>query len=498
MTGSGSLVDRTIASVFWLLVGRWSQFALGLVTLTVMARFLGPDAYGLFALCYVAVGLSHALDGAFADALIQRRAFDRHHENAVFAMSLAPAVAVAAAMVLGAKALADFFDASQLAMVLPAMSGVVVLGGIGAVPIALLRREMHHRKLVAIDNSAGMIASLTGMGLAMAGFGVWSLVATETIRSFVHTTALMRVAHWVPGLATRRSAIADIWPYGRQVVAIRLLQYIDKAAPRTVLSLVLGETAVGYYALGWRFFAQIQRILVEPLASVAMPAAARAQDDLPTLRAILEGATTATSSIAYPAFIGAAAIAPVAVPFMLGNQWGPAVPAVQVLLLIGIRSAISAFNGGVIRGLGRPDLQLGMLAIGTTATLVMVPIAAPFGVAAVGGAMLARSLLTWPIGAAHVQRLTGLPAWRQARMGIEALIAACVMGAFILSLPQLLVLPSWVMMAISLPVGALIYCGCFAALAPATASAALRASKALATGDRSRVKSILRELSVKQ
>ncbi len=383
MTQSASPVDRTIASVLWLLIGRWSQFALSLVTLTVMARFLGPEVYGLYALCYVAVGLGDALvNGAFAEALIPRRALERHHENAAFAMSLMPAVALAAAMILGGRALADLFDSSELAVVLPAMSGVVVLAAIGAVPAALLEREMHHRKLVMIDNSAGMIASLTGIGLAIGGFGVWSLVAMETIRVFVRSTVLMRVARWVPGFTTSRSAIADIWTFGRKVVAIRLLQYVDRMTPVTVLGLVLGETAVGYYSLGWRIYEQIQRVLVAPMANVAMPAAALAQDDLPTLRAILEGATRATSSIAYPAFIGAAAIAPVAVPFLFGSQWGPAVPAVQILLLIGIRSAISAFNGGVMRGLGRPDLQLGMLAVGATATLLMVPIAAPYGIAA--------------------------------------------------------------------------------------------------------------------
>ncbi|MDQ8726750.1 lipopolysaccharide biosynthesis protein [Bradyrhizobium sp. LHD-71] len=490
-----SLADRAIASVLWLLVGRWGQLALGLVTLTVMARYVGPEVYGLFALCYVVIGLSHALGGAFAEALIQRRTLDRHHEDAVLAMSLVPAVMLAAVMVFGAKPLADLFGAAELVMVFPVMSVVVVLQALGAVPAALLQRDMRHRKLVAIDNGAGLIGSLTGIGLAIAGFGIWSLVASETIRAFTRTCASMRVARWVPRLATSRSAIVDIWPFGRKVVAIRLLQYVDRMTPRVVLGLVLGEAAVGYYALGWRIYEQIQNALVTPMASVAMPVAARAQDDMPTLRAILKGATTATSSIAYPAFIGAAAIAPVAIPFLLGNRWGPAVPVVQVLLLIGIRSAISAFNGGVLRGLGRPDLQLGMLAIGATATLVMVPIAAPYGVAAVGGAILARSFLTWPIGAAHIQRLTGLPLRTQARLGLEALIAASVMGAFILTLQQLFAWTPWVMIAISLSAGPLVYLGCFAALAPVTASAAFRASKAFAAGDRPRAKTILRELS---
>jgi O-antigen/teichoic acid export membrane protein len=320
----------------------------------------------------------------------------------------------------------------------------------------------------------------------------------ETTRAFVRTATLMPVARWVPGVVTSRAAIADIWPFGRKVIAIRLLQYVDRVTPVTVLGLVLGQTAVGFFSLGWRIYQQIQGVLVAPMASVAMPAAALAQDDLPTLRAILQGATRATSAIAYPAFIGAAAIAPVAVPFLFGSKWTPAVPAVQVLLLIGIRSAISAFNGGVMRGLGRPDLQLGMLAVGATATLLMVPIAAPYGVGAVGGAILARSLLTWPIGAAHIHRLTGLPAWMQARVGVEALIAACLMGAFILGLQQLFVWAPWVMISVSVFGGVLVYTCCFAALSPAMAIAALGASKALAAGDRPRAKSILRGLALNQ
>lgn len=481
----GPFVALVLRGVVWSAAGRWSQVVLGLVTLAVMTRFIGPEAYGLYALASVFVGLGDALiGGAVGEALVQRKSLLRGHEAAGFVLALAAAVAVAVVLVAGAGPIARLANAPDIANFLPALAVLALIMGVSTVPAALLQRDIRQRELVSVDAVTGVFGSVVGIALAVCGYGIWSFVAMETLRGTIRLCALIRLTRWHPRLTLDRDAYADLIGFGRWVAGIRLLQYIDRVAPRAALGFFFGASAVGYYTLGWRIYDQLQSTLVNPLAGVAMPAAARSDDDLPTLRAMLTTATQAASLIAYPAFVGVAAVAPTAVPLLLGAEWVPAVLTVQILVLIGVRSAVSAFNGGVLRGLGRADLQLRMVMVGALATVIMVPLAASWGSAAVAAVIFLRNILTWPMGARYVERLTGLPARQQLRVGMVPLVASIAMAASVFAVQQFVDAAPVLLLLGTIGMGAMIYVVVVAALAPQLASAGFGAATALLRGDR--------------
>jgi O-antigen/teichoic acid export membrane protein len=488
-----SLAGRAARSALWLLFGRAGQVAIAVVTLVIMARFLGPEIYGAFALAMLAMTLGETFaSGTFADTLIQRRDNTQAHLNAAFLLSVVPVALLALLVLVAARPVAGLLDAPDIATALPWMGLVAVLIGLGAVPSALLQRDLRQRPLVLIDQSASTLASATGIALAVAGAGIWALVTMELVRAGTRTLALLLVARYRPGLATSRSAVSDIWRFGRNLLASRLVQYADRLVPRLAIGLALGAAAVGIFQLGWRSYELIQKVLVTPLTSLSMATAARTDGDLGLLRQLLTGAMRVSALVAYPGFIGAAAIAPTAIPFAFGPQWAPAVLPTQILLLIGMRASISGFNGGVMRGLGRPDMALWLVLMGLVLNLILVPIAAPYGVAAVAGAVLLRSLLTWPVGALFVQRLIALPASVQLRAGLEAALASALMAAVVWLLQvQFAHLPPVPLLALLIASGSAVYVLAIALLAPRATRAVLSALRSLARGDRKAARAAL-------
>lgn len=486
-TGSAapSLAGRAARSALWLLFGRAGLVAIGLATFVVMARLLSPEIYGAFALAALAMTLGEAIaSDSFAEALVQRAHNSPAHVNAAFWLSVGPVAVVAAGALVAAKPLAMWLNAPAVADALPWMGLVAVLIGLGAVPSALLQRDLRQRPLVMIDQAVAVIASISGIVLAVAGAGLWSLVAMELTRAAVRTLALGWTTGFWPG-RTSRAALHDIWHYGRSLVAAHLLQFADRLVPRLVIGLVLGAGAVGVFQLGWRAYELVQKILVTPLTALATATTARAEGDMALLRRMLVGAMRVSALIAYPSFVGAAAIAPTAVPYLFGPQWAPAVLPMQILMLIGLRAAISGFNAGILRGLGRPDLALWLPATGLMLALVLVPLAAPYGVAAVAAAVLLRSLLTWPIGATLVSRRIGLPALAQLRAGSRAAAASAVMAIVIVLLQHWLApRPALPLLALLIAAGSATYATAMAVLAPAAVRDIWRAVTCLARGNR--------------
>ncbi|MGL6044048.1 MAG: lipopolysaccharide biosynthesis protein [Sandaracinobacteroides sp.] len=497
MTSRETLAARAAASVLWLMLGRWVQLAIALVTLAVMARFLGPEIYGAYSLAVLALAFADTLVlGTFSETLVQRDTIEERHKAAAFLVCMGIAVLLALALIPAAEPFAIAMRAPMIADVLPFMGLVILLLATSVVPAALLQREFRQRSMVVVEQTAGTVASIVGIALAIAGAGIWSLVALELVRAFLRSAGLLRQSGWRPSLRTDRAALGAVLHFGRSVVVVKLLTFTNRLVPRLAIGLALGPAAVGLFALAWRLYEQIQLMLVGPMTSLAMATVARAKEDLAFLRSLMVRASRASSFVTYPAFIGVAATAPVAIPLIFGAQWQGAVLPAQIFALIGMRGAISGFNGGLLRGLGRPDLQIRVSAFSTAFTIVVVPLVVSFGLAAVAAALLVRSFLTWPIGAHYVQRLIGLPAGLQARVGGEAALAALAMAAVLFMMQVFLAyLPPALLLVLMGATGAVVYLAAVAVIAPRMARGLLAAFRAVVRGDRAAAKAHLAEAS---
>jgi O-antigen/teichoic acid export membrane protein len=480
------LADRAVRGALWIMAGRLSQVLLWASAIAVLARLLGPETMGAFALAMLAMTAADVLVfNTFAESLVQRSRIEDRHIAAAFLISMALAAGLALLILLGAGPAARLMKAPVMEMVMPWIGIAVLLLALGVVPAALLTRELRQKQLVLTEQASWAVSSALSVALALAGAGVWALVAGELIRAGVRTLLLHRAAGWPLRLRTDRAALEDVWRFGRGMVGIKGVHFADRLLPRLSIGYMMGPAAVGLFALGWQLYEQIVRLLVTPMTSVAMATAARAQQDLPLLRSLVQNAARACSIVAYPVFVGVAAIAPVAIPFLFGEAWTGAVVVSQIIALIGLRSAVSAFNGGVLLGLGRTDLQMRSALISFSVGLVAIPLAAGFGLEAVALAILARSFLLWPVNALNIRRTIGLPLRAQARAGLEAGVAALTMGAVLLWVQTLL--PHWsapVLLGTLVAVGALTYAGVLALLAPRSAAGMARAAGALVRGDR--------------
>ncbi len=452
-----------------LAAGRAVQLVLSFVMLAVVGRLIGPEAYGIFALAMVAVSIGDiVVGGGLTDSLVQRADVTSGHEDASFLCTLLSGMLLwVAGWALSGHA-ASLSGQPQVGALLPVLLLVLPIMGIGAVPLARLQRGLRFGAIAGIDSATAVTSAVLGIGLILAGHGLWSLVASELLRVTARSAALLAVARYRPGLSGRPRHLAELFRFNSGTLGVRALGVLDRMLPRVLIGALLGAQALGFYAIAWRLYEQMNALLIHPLNALAMPIAARAQANPQALQALLARAIRLSSAIAFPAYLGLATIAPTLVPLIVGPGWQPAVACMQIMLLLGLRAPMNAFNSGVLRGLGRPDLQALTLAIGTAMTLVLVPLAAPQGLIAVTLVVTARRFVTWPLGARQVQRLTGFD-WRgQAREAAPTLAAALIMVAAVTALQwalagQLTALP---LLLLAVSVGATTYALALALLAP--------------------------------
>jgi O-antigen/teichoic acid export membrane protein len=300
-------------------------------------------------------------------------------------------------------------------------------------------------------------------------------------------------ARWVPSWKFSRADVADLVRFNLLTLASRLLGQLDSAIPRFFVGTILGAQALGYLNMAFRLYQQISAVMLAPFTAVALPVAAAVQHDRERLHATFASGTRAATMLAFPVFIGAAAIAPVALPLLLGPQWTPVVVAAQLLLLTAIRSPANAFNGEVLRGTGRPGLQLSIALFGAVLGLILAPIVTPFGVAWASGAVLFRGMLQWGLAAVIVEKTLGYPASRQFLIGWESMVASAVMGVSVLAITPFasLYLKSGLLFGALVLFGAAVHMSTLSILAPRLARRLIGLGGAIVRRDRQSITRLL-------
>jgi O-antigen/teichoic acid export membrane protein len=482
-----SLAVRTFRGALWSAAGSWTQVGLNLAGVAVIARLVGPEGYGVVGLALVATGLAAMLcHGALTPSIVQHPALEDAHVDATFLLSITLSVAAAVALFAFAGPIAALLGgADGSAFALRALAPLLPLSAAAAVCAALLERDLRFRELAAAGAASSVAANLAGIAAALAGAGVWALVAMEAVRVVVLLPGLARAVRWRPGRRGTLAHLHALTGFNLRVLATQALGTADDLLPRALVGTLLGPQALGHYMLGRRIFDELSRVVTGPLAGVAMSATARARHDTALLHRIVLGLYRTASLVALPVFLGAAVLAPLAVPLAFGAAWAPAVPAVQILLLCGTRTATGVFNVSILRGLGRPDLPIRLLGAGLVLQALLIPPLAAWGLSGVALAVLLRTFATWPLGCLYVRRASGLPIRVQLAAGAPAAGAALAMAASLLALDHAWNDPvsAWLRLAAAVAAGGLLYAAALALLAPGTLHDARGLARALLRRD---------------
>jgi PST family polysaccharide transporter len=425
-----SLRKDAARGLTWSGIERWGNELLGLGVFIVLSRQLEPAAFGLVALATVVTDFARRfVDQGFSEAVVQRGKLDREHLDTAFWTSVATGSVFTALCAGFADLIARALGESQLAPVLRWLSLGFVIRGLWSTQQALLVRSLRFEQLAMRTLVAELGAGVVAVSLALAGFGVWSLVCQALASGVFGVVTLWSVSGWRPGFSFRWSHFRDLSLFGANIMGFKLLNLLSQRIDALLIGSFLGTVALGYYSVAGRIFHSINKILTGVMNSVAFPVFSRLQGEPERMRGAFYEATQLTSLITLPAFLGLAAIAPDVIPFAFGAQWGPSVPVMVVFAGAGILQSLTAFNGSVLKAVGKPSWRLGLAALEAATTALAMLLVVRQGITAVALAGAAVSLALQPVGFWALRRSLGIETRRYAAQFAGPLFAGLVCAA---------------------------------------------------------------------
>jgi PST family polysaccharide transporter len=425
-----ALREQTTRGLTWSLIERWGNELVALGIFAVLSRQLEPQAFGLMALSMVVIDFARRfVDQGFSEAVVQRGELDPEHLDTAFWTGVATGALLTVLCVGLADPIARAFGEPRLAPVLRWLSLNFVIAGLSSTHKALLARSLRFKQLAMRALVAEIGAASVAISLAVTGFGVWALVGQSLTAGVFGVLTLWSVSGWRPGLTFRWRHFRELSLFGSNIVGYKLLNLLQQRADSFLIGAFLGTVALGYYSVAYRIFHAITKILTSAMNSVAFPVFSRLQGDVERMRRVFYEATQLTGLVTLPAFLGLAAIAPDAIPFAFGEQWGPSVPVMRVLTGVGILQSLTFFNGSVIKAVGKPSWQLGIAALQTVCTCVAMLAVVRSGITAVAITSVVVGVALYPVGFWAVWRLIGIEPGRYAAQFAGPLVSALLCAA---------------------------------------------------------------------
>ncbi len=452
------LARATVSGVAWI----YLAFALGkglvFVSTIILARLLVPADFGLLALGLLAVGILDGLRGlGVGAALIYRKEDPERAASVAFFISLAVGGALTLAVLLGAPLAGSFFQEPRVVPVLRALSVSFLLSALTSVPAALIRKQLAFRRRIVPELGKTAAKGLVSVLLALAGFGVWSLVGGQLAGAAASTLLYWRVCRWRPRLGFDRGIARELLGYGGQIVLIAVLGLVLKNVDYLMIGRRLEASQLGYYTIAFRIPDLFIVSLCAIVSQALFPAFAKLRDDVAALRRGFLAAERYTALITLPVGLGTAIVAPYFVEVFYTIRWAPAIPVMQSLAIYSLLQSLSYNAGDVYKAIGRPGFLNYFGSIRLAVTLPVLWIAAGEGIHWVALGQVAIALAFSAAQLVMVCRLLGVRAAALLNSLRPAAVAAAVMAAATLGLDRVLTLgPAPRLAAISLA-GALVY-----------------------------------------
>lgn len=400
------LFSRSIHSVSWMTGQKVARVSFSTVVYVFLARLLAPEHFGLMAMALVVTHLANRFnDHGFASAIIQEKNLTEEHLSSAFYVTNAIGLLVFGLVFLAAPAVADWFEQPRLDVLLKVLALQFPLVSLYTVPKAILKKNLDYRALTLCTFSSEVLSGTFAVLLAWNGFGVWSLVFKILTYQFLNSIVVWSASGWFPSVVFGYRKVKKLYEFGFNVLGERVVNYLNRKADDIIVGYGLGSVALGYYDVAYRLILKVTNLVSRPMTNVSYSTFSHLQDDIPRLRRTFLICVEFMALIAFPSFLILAVSAPELVPLVLGGQWHPAVPVVQVLCFVGLLQSVDLFNPKIYKATNHPTWSLLVTLLQGVCNVVVFVIAVQWGIVAVALSFFLVYLVLFPFRCYLVHRL---------------------------------------------------------------------------------------------
>lgn len=354
-----NLKRKTISSLFWKLFERGGKAFVELVVQIVMARLLAPEAFGALAIMLVFVNVGNVIvQSGLNTALVQALKIDYRDCSTVFWLSFCTAVVLYAVVFVCSPIIAAFYDLPEIIWPLRLLGLILLINSFNAVQIAIVQRRLEFRKVFNATLFSVVVSGILGIVCAFMGGGLWALVAQQLSYQLVNCIALAFQVKWFPKAIFDCARARELFSFGWKLLASGILDQCYQSLSDLIIGKQFTPVNLGLVSQGKKYPQAIGNLLDGAIQPVMLSAVSRVQDDISYVKRLVRRALKTSTYLIVPSMTLFAVMAEPFVRMLLGEQWLPCVPFLQMYCFTYALLPVHTSNLQALNGMGRSDLFL--------------------------------------------------------------------------------------------------------------------------------------------
>lgn len=418
---------KVVSGVVWSFAEKFLTMLVQMVVSIIVARRLMPEDFGVMAILtfFTSVALT-IVDSGFSQTLIRKREPSDSDYRSVFLFNVVVALLLYFVLWALAAPIARFYGHSVIKDAAPVLFLLLPINSLCVVQTVMFTREFRFKLLSNIVFFASLVSGVVAVAMAVAGCGIWALVAQRLLQMGIKAVAFWLIRRWRVRGGVSLSALREMAPFSLRLLASDLIASIYNNVAQLFVGKIYSTASLGYYSQAQKLKDLAVISTVQSVQGVTYPALSKLSADDEKFSAGYERIVRLLSFVLFPAMLGLVAISSDMFMLLLGERWMPTIPYFRILALSGMvyPLAMVGYNVLKIKSDGRVVVRLEVVKRVVMTLVLCVTI--PTGIEAVAWGMTAMAFVEFLLNSGFALRLMSFGVVRLAKALLPSLLLSLI------------------------------------------------------------------------
>lgn len=428
----GNLKQQTKKGLYWSFFNQFANYGMQFCVGIVMARLLSPSDYGITALPAVFMAVAYIIqNGGLSGALIRKTDLSEKDLSTAFYYSISVGIVLYVVMFFSATWIADFYNTPVLVPLIRVTALGFLWGPLGTPQNVILNRKLDFKTPTKISIISRIVSAIVGISMAFIGYGLWALVISGLLSSFLSLLMNWYVVRWIPKTGWSKDSFKYLWDYGNKMMASGLLETLYQNIAPVFIGKFYSPAELGVYNRAQGYAMMPSQNFTGVIQNVTFPVLSKMQNNNEALAHNYRRMLKATAFIIFPIMMMLSALAHPLVITLVTAKWESCVILLQIICFQFMWYPVHAINLNLLQVKGRSDLFLRLEIIKKIVGISILTITLPHGLIVFCCGSVVSSLIALVINTYYTGKLINVGYFKQMRDLLPIVLLGLVMFAMI-------------------------------------------------------------------
>ena len=425
---SDTLKQQTKKGLYWSFFNQFSNYGMQFCIGIVMARLLSPSDYGITALPGVFMAIAGIFqDSGMAGALIRKEKIEEKDYSTLFIYSIAMGIFMYAVLFIASPWIADFFHTPVLIPLIRVTALTFLWGPVSTVQYVILKRKLDFKTPTKISIATKIFSGVVGITLAYMGYGLWALVISGVLSSFLGLVIVAYVVKWYPKTGWSKDSFKYLWNYGNKMLASALLDTAYNNITPVFVGKYYSPSDLGIYNRAQGYASLPSQQMTGVIQNVTFPVLSKMLNDDEGLARNYRRMIRTTAFIVFPMMFMLSALARPLILTMITAKWESCIILLQLMCFSMMWYPVHSLNLNLLQVKGRTDLFFRLEIIKKILGISILTITLPQGLIIFCIGSIISSILSLFINTYYTGKLINVGFLKQMKDLIPILLLSSIM-----------------------------------------------------------------------